>query len=57
MAEDLTPPDDDVRAEIVPEGPVATAPDADVTPPYQARFQLLFGPYQAPRFRAGYAVE
>jgi hypothetical protein len=50
MAEDLTPRDD-VRAEIVPDddatrapapaAPVAARPDG--APPYQARFQLIFG--------------
>ena len=54
MAEDLTPRDDDVRAEIVPEDePVRSSPPARAeapaepvtadAPPYQSRFQLVFG--------------
>ncbi|MFL5895135.1 MAG: hypothetical protein ACJ76Z_08470 [Thermoleophilaceae bacterium] len=51
MAEDLTTADDDVRAEIVPdadppaEAPTAEAaePEPDGPPPYQSRFQLIFG--------------
>ena len=35
----------------------ASAPAVPVTRNNADRFQLLFGPYQAPRFRVGYAVE